>query len=404
MAEPELAGAPVEWLLDPAVTYLNHGSFGSCPRAVMEVAQELRARFERQPMQFVLRELEPLLDEARAAVAAFVGADAPDLVFVPNATTGVNAVLASLELQPDDELLVTDHGYHACRNAIDHYARRARARVVVAKVPFPVGGAAEIEGAILGAVTPRTRLAMLDHITSPTALVFPVAELVQQLEARGIDTLIDGAHAPGQVPLDLRALGATYFVANFHKWCCTPKSAAMLYVRPDRAGQVRPTVIGHGAASPRSDRSRFFLEFDWTGTHDPSAVLAVPFSIRYLSSLLPGGMPALQARNHSLVLEARRLLAAALGVPLPCPDELIGAMAALPLPEARGKAAGPGGAQALYRALWQRHRIEAPVADWPASPRRVLRVSAQLYNHRAQYQALAAALTEELQREQSAQD
>lgn len=390
------ADATPEWLLDPSLTYLNHGGFGSCPRAVMEVAQGFRARFERSPMQFVLRELESLLDEARAAVAAFVGADAADLVFVPNATTGVNAVLASLSLQPGDELLVTDHGYSACRNALDHHARRLRCRVVVARVPFPLGGAAELTEAVLAAVTSRTRLALLDHVSSPTAVVFPVGELVRQLEARGVDTLIDGAHAPGQVSLDLRALGATYYVANFHKWCCAPKSAGMLHVRRDRQRQIRPLVIGHGASSPRGDRSRFFLEFDWTGTHDPAAVLSIPFALDYLGRLLPGGLPALQARNHTLAVEARRLIAAALGIPLPCPDDLIGSMAALPLPDAPARAG-----ESLYDALVRRHRIEVPVADWPARPRRLLRISAQLYNHLPQYQQLARAVGDELGREAS---
>lgn len=382
-----------DWPLDPEVTYLNHGAFGSCPRPVQEVADGLRRRFERAPMQFVLRDAASLIDEARAAAAPLMGADGEDLVFVQNATTAVCTVLASLPVRPGDELLVTDHAYNACRNALNLHARRTGMSVVVARVPFPSAGPDEIVAAVLGAVTARTRLALLDHVSSPTALVFPVAELVSALGARGVDTLIDGAHAPGMLPLDLRALGATYYAANLHKWCGVPKTAAVLYVRRDRQADLHPLVIGHGANSPRTDRSRFLLEFDWPGTHDPSAAMSLPAALRYMSGLVPGGLAALRARNHDLVVRARALLVDALGLQAPCPAEMLGSMATLPLP-----ANLPMPAPALYEALWRKHRIEAPVFDWPApsSGRPMLRVCAQIYNHLAQYERLADAVRAEL--------
>jgi len=391
---PSSAREANAWLLDAEVTFLNHGSYGSCPQPVLDVQGDFRRRFERDPVRFVERMLEGLLDEARSSVGAFLGADPADLVFVPNATTGVNTVLQSLPLGKADELLVTDHGYNACRNALDHYAERAGARVAVVRIPFPVRDPDEIVDAVLATVTPRTRLALFDHVTSPTALVFPIDRLVRELGARGVETLIDGAHAPGMIPVDLRALGATYYTANFHKWCCAPKGAGMLYVQRDRQKTIRPLVISHGANSPRTDRSRFHLEFDWTGTRDLSAVLSIPYALRYLDGIVPGGFAALMPMNHALALEARRILADRLDVELPCPDDMVGSMAALALPDASAD-----DAESLHRALQDRWRIEVPVFTWPAAPKRLVRVSAQIYNHRSQYERLADALAKELSRE-----
>jgi isopenicillin-N epimerase len=341
------------------------------------------------------RELEPALDEVRSTVAAFVRCYAEDLAFVPNATTGVSAVLASLPWSADDELLTTDHAYNAVKNAIDHTAARSGARVVTVAVPFPCSGPHEVVEAVLAAVTPRTRLAVLDHITSPTGLVLPIAQLVRELEARGIDTLVDGAHGPGQVDLDLRMLGAAYYTGNFHKWCCAPKGAALLYVRRDRRSLVRPLVTSHGANSTREGRSRFHSEFDWTGTQDPSAVLSVPAALSFLGKLLPGGWDELRARNHALVVSARRLLMRALGCASPCPEEMLGSMAALPLTDSPPDARPSGSAlyaNELQDRLVREHDIQVPIVPWPAPPRRLVLVSAQLYNELPQYEKLAAAL------------
>jgi isopenicillin-N epimerase len=390
MSETSAANAG-PWLLDPEVTFLNHGSFGSCPQPILDVQGDFRRRFEREPVRFVERALETLLDEARVSVGAFVGADPEDLVFLANATTGVNTVLHSLPLGKADELIVTDHAYNACRNALDHCAERTGARVSVVRIPLPVRDPEEIVAAVLAMVTPRTRLALIDHVSSPTALIFPVARLVRELEARGVETLIDGAHAPGMVPLDLRGLGATYYTANFHKWCCAPKSAGMLYVRRDRQKKIRPLVVSHGANSPRTDRSRFLLEFDWTGTRDMSAILSIPYALRYLDGLVPGGFDALMPMNHALALEARRIIADRLDIDMPCPDDMVGSMAALALPDAKN-----GDAESLHAILQDNWRIEVPVFFWPAAPRRLIRVSAQIYNHREQYEKLADALSSEL--------
>ena len=333
----------------------------------------------------------------RAPVAGkFVGADAQDLVFVANATAGVNTVLRSLEFKRGDELLVTDHEYNACRTALDFVAARAGARVVVVKIPFPLESPQQVVDAVLARVTRRTRLALIDHVTSSTGLVLPLEKIIRELSARGVETLVDGAHAPGMIPLNLKKLGATYYTGNCHKWLCTPKTAALLHVQRDKQAKIRPLVISHGANSPRTDRSRFLLEFAWMGTGDFSAWLSVPESLRVIGALLPGGWPAIMRRNRALTLAARGLLCDALQISPPCPDEMIGSLAALPLPDMSAADAAQilsgRDPDPLRRRLLRRHGIEAPCNPWPAPPKRLLRVSAQLYNSLPQYEKLAAVL------------
>jgi len=385
---------PRHWPLDPAVTFLNHGSFGSCPSPVLKRQQQLRDRLERQPVQFFVRDLEGLLDEARVALARFLNADAADLVFVPNATAGVNTVLRSLRFRRDDELLVTNHEYNACRNALDFVARQSEARTVVVTVPFPLHREEEVLEAVLGGVTKRTRLALLDHVTSQTGLVLPIKRLVSELDRLGIETLVDGAHAPGMVPLNLRRLGATYYTGNCHKWLCAPKGAGFLHVRRDRQKWIRTLAISHGANSPRSDRSRLLIEFGWTGTWDPSACLSVPEAIRFMGGILPDGWPASMKRNRHLALAAREVLCPALGMARPCLDEMIGSLASFPLPDSRCQKPpqSPLYQDPLQEKLLSQHGIEVPVIPWPKPPKRLLRISAQLYNSLPQYERLAQVL------------
>jgi isopenicillin-N epimerase len=388
------AADPQHWLLDPEIIFLNHGAFGACPRRVLEFQGEWRARLERQPLQFLVRELETHLDAARESLAQFAGAETDDLVFVPNATNGVNTILRSLVFQPGDELLTTDHEYNASRNALDFVAEHSGARVVVAKIPFPFRNADEIIAPILECVTARTKLALIDHITSQTGIVLPITKVVSQLNSRGIDTLVDGAHAPGMIPLNLNQLGAAYYTGNCHKWLCAPKGAALLHVRRDKQKFIRPLTISHGANSPRKDRSRFLIEFGWQGTFDPSICLSVPEAIRFIGSQMPGGWPEIMARNRALALAARKILCASLQIAEPCPEEFIGSLAAIPIPDAAKDALPqlPFNESPLQNALRMKHRIEVPIISWPAPPKRVLRVSAQLYNSLPQYELLAMAL------------
>lgn len=401
------------WSLDPTVTFLNHGAYGACPLPVLEAQQRLRSQLERQPLRFFMREFEALLDAARSQLAAFVGAQADELVFVPNATTGVNAVLKSLPFNPGDELLTTNQEYNACRNALDFVASRTGAKVVIATVPFPLESPNQVVEAVIERVSPKTRLALLDHVTSQTGLIFPIQQLGSELAARGVDTLVDGAHAPGMVPLNLQEMGVAYYTGNCHKWLCAPKGAGFLYVRRDRQSAIRPLTISHGANSPRTDKSRFQLEFDWMGTDDPTAYLCVPEAIRFLGSLLPGGWWELMENNRAKALFARQVLCEALGVSPPCPDEMVGSMAVVPLPQelsldeetGRSLLAVPFDTQTsalakqrsrewpiLQDVLFERFKIEVPIIPWSDPFNQILRVSAQLYNTPEQYHKLAQAL------------
>jgi len=381
------------WLLDPSVVFLNHGSFGACPIPVLQFQAELRQRMERQPVQFFVRDLEGLLDAARAELGAFLGAPAHDLAWVPNATTAVNAVLGSLRFAPGDELLTTDHEYNACRNVLDLVASRSGAKVVVANLPFPVAGPEQVLQAVMDRVTARTRFALIDHVTSQTGLVLPIGALVRELRVRGVETLVDAAHAPGMLPLEVAAIGAAWYTGNCHKWICAPKGAAFLYTRPEMQQRTRPTVISHGANSARTDRSRYLVEFDWVGTDDPTAVLSVPEAIRFMGQLLPGGWAAIRETNHQLALRGRNVLCNALGIDPPCPDDMIGSLASLPLPDGDGRPSNsPLYADPLQDVLLQEFHIEVPVVPWPRPPKRLIRISGQVYNHDGDYEKLGRAL------------
>lgn len=380
------------WTLDPDITFLNHGSFGATPRVVLEKQSALRAQIEREPVRFFVRELEPLLDEARRTLAAFLRCDDAGLAFVTNATAGVNAVLRSLDLDQHDELLVTNHEYNACRNALEFVATMSGAKVVVAEIPFPIASPDVAVERVLEKVSDRTRLLLIDHITSQTALVLPIARIIKELSARGIDTLVDGAHAPASIPLDIASLGAAYYTGNLHKWVCAPKGAGFLWTRENRRAGVRPVSISHGANSSRSDRSRYVIEFDWTGTFDPTPWLCVPESLRVVGSLVDGGWPEVIRRNHELALRARDVLCNALQIDEPAPDEMLAAMAAVPLPDGTSTTAPALYGDPVQDKLLFEHRIEVPFIPWPRPPKRMLRVSAQLYNTIDEYERLAALL------------
>jgi len=394
------------WALDPETVFLNHGSFGACPTPILDLQSELRAQLERDPVSFFVRRYELLFDEARAALATFIGAKADNVVLLPNATTGINTVLRSVELSPGDELIVTDHEYNACRNAIDVVAAQREARVLVVPIPFPLADPEEVVRSGMDATSDRTRLVMIDHITSATGMVLPVADLIPPLRERGIETLIDGAHGPGMLPLALEELGATYYAGNCHKWICTPKGAGFLYVNQAARAKVRPMVISHGTNSERTDRSRYHLEFDWTGTLDPTPYLCIPRSIEFMGTLLGGGWEALRRHNRDLVLQGREILCSTLGLDLPCPGEMIASLGSMILEHELPARVGDEKPDyewyddPMEKQLYERYGITVPIIRWPHPARRMVRISGQIYNTIEQYQYLADAL-DDLWRRQS---
>jgi isopenicillin-N epimerase len=382
------------WPLEEDMTFLNHGSFGCCPRPVLAYQQELRDRLERQPVRFFVHDLESLWDEARTSLAHFLGATPEGLTFVANATHGVNTVLRSLEFEKGDELLVTDHEYNACRNALNYVAERTGAMVSVAKIDLPVKQPEDILASILEKVTSRTKLLLIDHVSSPTAVVFPMESIVKEMRSRGIETLVDGAHAPGMLPLDLENLGAEYYTGNCHKWLCAPKGAAFLYVRPDCQPRIRPLAISHGANATRKDRSPFHLEFSWTGTSDPTACLSVPKAIEWVGQQHPKGWPGVMERNNLLALCARSYISESLNWQPTAPVSMVGSMVSFHMPdsETNTQPTSPLYADPLQDKLWGEHRVEVPIIPWPAPPKRLMRISSQLYNAPEDYFKLTESL------------
>lgn len=382
------------FLLDPAVTFLNHGSYGACPRPVFEAYQAWQRALERQPVAFLdpARGWSDRLAHVRHVLGAFVGADPMHLVAVPNATVALNIAIQSLDLGEGDEIVLTDHEYSALEKTWTHVARRTGARLVVARVPLPLASAEAFTQAMVGAFTARTRVVFMSHITSATALLFPIAPVIAAARARGIVSVIDGAHAPGQIPLALDALGADIYAGNAHKWLMAPKGSAFLYVRPEWQHRIAPRVISHGW-SPGDDQpgargpfggSAFIDSLQMQGTQDPAALLAVPDAIAFRRD---HGWDAVAVEAAALARRTEARVAALTGLPaLAAPDFRAPQMAAMPLP--------PCDPAAVKVRLYGEYGIEIPVYAWTGRP--IARVSAQGYNDDADMDRLVDALREVL--------
>lgn len=390
-----------QWTIDPTLTFLNHGSYGSVPRSVQEAQAELRARMERDSVRFFKVDLERLMDEVRVRIGQLVHCRPADIAPMPNATVALCAVLNNTKLEPGDEVLITDHEYMSIVNELERVCAAKGAKVVKAKIPFPIESPDQITASVLAAATPRTKIAFIAHITSATSLIFPVTPIVRALMARGIEVCVDGAHTPGQIEIDIQGLAPTYYVGSFHKWLSCPKGSGFLYVRTDKQPGFRPHALSSRAHKVRPERPLFLRDFDYVGTNDYSPMLCVPHAIDALQALLPGGLPALYRANHNLVLKARDIVCRALGIDAPAPDAMIGSMVTLPLPEPSQEMLSRTTEydDPLQDALLNRHRIVTPIWRLAADNRRVIRISAHQYNTTEHFEKLAIALREELARE-----
>jgi isopenicillin-N epimerase len=371
------------WLLEPGTHHLNHGGYGATPREVLAEQDRLRALMEAQPTRFFARELPPRLRDAAACLAGFVGTTADRLGFVENATAGINTVLRSFHFLPGDEILTTDHIYGSVRHVLRHVTAATGARVVEVPLGMPAPDDAAIIDAVRDGIGPRTRLLLIDHVASSSAVRMPIAAIAAVGRARGVRVLIDGAHGPGMAELHVDRIGADWYIGNCHKWLCAPKGAAFIAVAPGAAAGVHPLVISHAYGAG------FTAEFDQLGTRDATSWLAVPAAIALHERL---GGASLRARNRALAAQAAADLAGRLGTILGAAETAFEAMVTVKLKLPTGKLADRAMAATVHDRLLAEHRIEAPVmllgdALW-------LRLSAQAYNEPADYHTLADAITE----------
>jgi len=374
--------------------HLNHGSFGAVPLEVQARQIEWRARWEANTTGFILNEYTDALDVARQELANFVGAAPAGLVFVRNASQGVASVIRTIEpqLKPGDEIVTTNQDYNAVRQTLEFSAATRGTRVVVAEVPFPIESPDQVLNSVLNAITARTRLVVIDHIASPTGLIFPIEEIVSEVEP-DVPVLVDGAHGPGQVPLSLDALGASWYTGNLHKWVCAPKGSGFLHARADRIDETVPTVISHAWNTPIVDgASKYHGLFDWVGTDDMTPWLTVPDAIGVVGRMESGGWPAVMKRNHELALEARRIICDVLAIQAPAPDEMVGSLFAIRLFDRSGE--DPGGLLSPLNQELLDAGFETLVMVWPEWPHQIIRISAHLYNELDEYRLIADTLSQ----------
>jgi isopenicillin-N epimerase len=380
--------------LDPEITFLNHGSYGACPGPVLEAYQNWQRELERQPVEFLGRRAVGLLAEARAALAGYLGVGADEVVYFPNPTTALNMVARGLEkllegfsgapLRPGDQILTTDHEYGALVRTWKYTCKKLGMEYVERPLPLPVTSHDEFVERFWGAITGRTRLIYLSHITSPTALITPVEEICRRARQAGILSIVDGAHAPGQIPLDLKQIGADIYAGACHKWLCAPKGSAFLFVRRELAETLDPLVVSWGYQADEGFGSgvQFVDYHEWQGTRDLAAFLAVPAAIEFQREHRWG---AVRKRCHRLAVDTRQRINALTGLPPICPGSpsWLGQMFSARLP-------GAGRSKALSERLFKDYRIEVPVMDWNGQT--LIRVSFQGYNSQQDADALVGAL------------
>jgi len=380
------------WILDEETIFLNHGSFGATPEIVLEEQRRWQLLLERDPVKFFEEIAPDALIDSRKAIADLVNCDHNDLALIENATSGVNTILRSLNFEKGDEIIVPNHAYQACRNTIDYIAEKSGAVVITCEIPFPISEKQIIIDNIMECVTEKTKLAMIDTVTSPTGLLMPFKELVSLLESKGINVLLDAAHGIGMIPLDLENIGASFTTSNCHKWLFAPKGAAFLHVRKDLQHLIHPLVISHGMTIPLGNSTRFRHEFDWTGTRDVSALCTLPFIVKEIPKLVNMNWDEIMIHNNKLAVKGRKIICEKLGISSPCPDDMISSIATIKISSKAVNGVELHEPDPLHLELLEKYNIQVPVWYWPNPEGRYIRISAQLYNSENEYRFLAKIL------------
>jgi isopenicillin-N epimerase len=380
------------WTLDRNVVFLNHGSFGATPRKIFEKQSKYRELMEREPVDFFVNKMPELLNESKEKLAKFVATDNNDIVFVQNTTTGVNQILTSIQYKTGDAWLTTSHAYGACKNAITHFASKNGIELKIADIPFPVNNDDEILQSIAEELNSNIKLALIDHITSATGMIFPIKKIIDLLHAHDVLVIVDGAHAPGMVPLNIKELDADFYVGNCHKWMCAPKGSAFIYVKKEFQESIKPMVISHFNDIDIGGNSHWSNQFMWDGTHDFSQYICVGDTIDFMNSLHPEGWNGIMQHNHKLAWEGANLIAERLNIELPLEEKFVGSMVNIPMPEGEEGFPKFNETPPLKKVLFEKCKIEVPIFFFPAAPKQWLRISAQLYNSMEQYEYLAECL------------
>jgi isopenicillin-N epimerase len=384
------------WQLNQNIVYLNHGSFGATPTVVMNKQRALQLETEAEAIEFYIDKLPSLINDSKSALADFVGTSTNNIVFTQNTTTGVNTILKSLAAKQGDEWLTTNHAYGACAHALQHYAAKNKCQINIATIDYPIQSKQAILDAIEKSITPKTTIALIDYVTSASAFIMPVPEIIQLLQAKGIQVIVDAAHCPGMIDINLNELKPDYFIANCHKWICSPKGSAFIYVAPKHQSTIEPLVFSHYNDMSPDSAAHWSNQFMWDGTHDYSAYICVKDALAHMPTLINGGWDAIKKHNHELVWQAATKIANAFNVTLPAPKEMIGSICNIPMPNGQAPSRKFHSNVALKDTLFHKYNIEVPVFMFPAAPTQWLRISAQLYNNMEQYNYLIDCLKKEI--------
>ncbi len=384
------------WSLNKKIVYLNHGSFGATPTKVLEAQHQLQLENEAEAIEFYIDKLPDLLHTSKAALANFIGTSTNNIVFVQNTTTGVNTILNSLTPNEGEDWLTTNHAYGACVHAYKHFANKHNCRVITAHIDYPITSEDAILESIEKSITPKTTIALIDYITSASAIILPIKKIITLLHSKGIKVIIDAAHAPGMIDFNLDELQPDFFVANCHKWICSPKGSAFMYVAPQHQQLIHPLVISHYNDTNIDGADHWSNQFMWDGTHDYSAYICVKNALEYMPTLIQGGWEGIKKHSHELVWAAANKIASTLQVQLPAPEHMVGSICNIPMPDGIAASRKFHSNVALKDALFHKCQIEVPVFMFPAAPTQWLRISAQLYNSMEQYDYLLDCLKKEL--------